>query len=61
MCVDDTFMLMLKNKIEVLRKLNSYHESIKFTYDEENENLNNFLNMSIIRNKDDILKTKWLR
>ena len=55
--IDDIFVLIPKNKIEVLIKFNSYHNRLKVTY--EIENLISFLNITIIRNKENILKKNW--
>ena len=61
--VDDTIMFIPKDKVEeVLTKFNNYHDRLQFTYEIENEhNLIHFLNLTIIKNEDNSIKTNWFR
>ena len=61
--VDDTIMFIPKDKIEeVLTTFNNYHDRLQFTYEIENEhNSINFLNLTIIKNEDNSIKTNWFR
>ena len=47
--VDDTFTIIRKGKVEeVLSSLNSFHESIKFTYEKEKDGVISFLDVKVI-------------
>ena len=51
--VDEIFLIIPKNKlIEIFDKFNGYHERIKFTYEIENYNKLNFLDLTICRKND---------
>ena len=56
-------MFIPKDKIEeVLTRFNNYHDRLQFTYEIENEhNSINFLNLTIIKNEDNFIKTNWFR
>ena len=44
--VDDTFLLIPEDKVhDILTIFNSYHERLQFTYEMENNNCLNFLNV----------------
>ena len=58
--VDDTFLLIPEDKIHyILTMFNSYHKRLQFTYELENNNFFNFLNISVIKNSDDSISTNW--
>ena len=61
--VDDTIMFILNEKTdEVLTSFKNYHDRFQFTHQIENEhNLINFLNLTIIKNEDNSIKTNWFR
>ena len=60
--VDDTFLLIPKEKIYyILTMFNSYHKRLQFTYELENNNCLNFLNISVIKNSDNTISTNWFR
>ena len=60
--VDDTFLLILKDKIHyILTMFNSYHKRLQFTYELENNNCLNFLNILVIKNSDNSISTNWFR
>ena len=60
--VDDTFLLIPKDKVlDTLTKFNSYHNRLQFTYEIENNNCLNFLNVLVIRNSDNSISTNWFR
>ena len=47
--VDDTFTIIKKEKVEeVLERLNSFHDSIKFTYEKEKDGIISFLDVKVI-------------
>ena len=47
--VDDTFTFIKKGKVEeVLERLNSFHESINFTYERERDGVISFLDVKVI-------------
>jgi len=59
--VDDIFMVIPVEKLNfVLTTFNSYHSRLKFTYELENNNMLNFLNVSVIRDNGNII-TNWFR
>ena len=56
--VDDTFVYVKRGSIEyVLSELNSFHDNIKFTYEQENNNRLPFLDVLFIRDDDKINTT----
>ena len=56
--VDDTFLLISKDRIHyILTMLNSYHKRLKFTYELENNNCLNFLNILGIKNSNSSIST----
>ena len=56
--VDDTFLLISKDKVlDTLTKFNLYHNRLQFTYEIENNNCLNFLNVLVIRNSDNSIST----
>ena len=56
--VDDTFPFIRKGQVDnVLRKLNSFHESIKFTYEREEEGSIAFLDVKVIKKSDGTFDT----
>ena len=60
--VDDTFLLIPKDKIHyILTMFNSYHKRLQFTYDLENNNCLNFLNISVIKHSDNSILTNCFR
>ena len=61
--VEDTIIFIQKDKIEeVLTRFKHYHDRVQFTYEIENEhNSINFLNLTIIKNEDNSIKTNWFR
>ena len=60
--VDDTFLLIPKDKVlDTLTKFNSYHNRLQFTYEIENNNCLNFLNVLVIRNSDNSISINWFR
>ena len=51
--VDDTFTFIKKGKLEeVLERLNSFHDSIKFTYEKEKDGVISFLDVKVITKTD---------
>jgi len=59
--VDDIFMIIPAEKLNsVLTTFNSYHSRLKFTYELEDNNMLNFLNISVIRDNGNII-TNWFR
>ena len=51
--VDDTFTFIKVGEVEnVLERLNSFHESIKFTYEKEKDGYISFLDVKVIRKAD---------
>ena len=51
--VDDTFTFIKKGKVEeVLEILNSFHDSIKFTYEKEKDGIISFLDVKVIMKAD---------
>lgn len=51
--VDDSIIIIAKNKLNMLLTwLNKYHSRLKFTYEVENNNKINFLNLEILKNHD---------
>ena len=60
--VDDTFLIIPKNKIkEILKNFNSYHSRLNFTYESEIDNTLVFLNLLMIKNDDRTIDTNWHR
>ena len=60
--VDDTFTFIKKGQVEnVLRKLNSFHESIKFTFEKEKEGSIAFLDVKVIKKSDGTFDTDVYR
>ena len=58
--VDDTILACPKNKIDLLLNFfNGYHDKLKFTIEQENNNSIPFLDMLVIRNPDGTLNTNW--
>ena len=56
--VDDTFVYVKRGSIEyVLSVLNSFHDNIKFTYEQENNNKLAFLDVLFIRDYEKINTT----
>ena len=56
--VDDTFVYIKRVLIEyVLSVLNSFHDNIKFTYEQENNNRLSFLDVLFIRDNEKINTT----
>ena len=54
--VGDIFIIIPKNKIkEILKKFNSYHSRLNFTYESEIDNL------LMIKNYDGTIDTNWYR
>jgi len=59
--VDDIFMIIPAEKLNsVLTTFNSYHSRLKFTYELEDDNMLNFLNISVIKDNGNII-TNWFR
>ena len=53
--MDDTFVYIKRGSIEyVLSVLNSFHDNIKFTYEQENNNRLPFLDVLFIRDDEEI-------
>ena len=60
--VDDTFAFIKPDKInEVEEKLNSFHENIKFTHEDEKAGKIAFLDVTVARGKGDKLETSVYR
>ena len=60
--VDDTFLIIPKNKLlEIFKEFNDYHPRIKFTYEVEQKYKINFLDLTIYRNNDGTICTNWYR
>ena len=60
--VDDTFSFMKANQqTEVLRKLNSFHPSIQFTYEREKNKSISFLDVFVERDSENKLNTSVYR
>ena len=56
--VDDTFSFIRKGEVEnVIQVLNSFHESIKFTFEKESDNSLSFLDVKVIKNEDGSFET----
>ena len=56
--VDDTFTFIKAGEVEnVLERLNSFHESIKFTFEKERDDSIAFLDVKVIRNEDGTFST----
>ena len=57
--VDDTFTFIKKGSVEsVLEKLNSFHPSIKFTYEVQKDGTIAFLDVKVIRSEDGSFETE---
>ena len=51
--VDDTFSFIRKDCVDnVLQVLNGFHDSIKFTFEKESDNVLSFLDVKVIKNSD---------
>ena len=60
--VDNTFLLILKDKIHYnLAMFNSYHKRLQFIYKLENNDCLKFLNILVIKNSDSSISTNWFR
>ena len=60
--VDDTFAFVKPNvEYEIQERLNSFHDKIKFTYENEESNKISFLDVSISRGRDGKLETSVYR
>lgn len=60
--VDDLLLAVPKNRAEVaLFVFNSYNQHLQFTVEHESDNSIPFLDMKVIRNEENILKTCWYR
>ena len=46
---------------ETIENFNSYHSRLKFTYELEFDNTLPFLNLLIIKNKDNTIERNWYR
>jgi len=58
--VDDLLLIVNKSKSnEIINKLNSLNKKIQFTSELENNNKIDYLDITIIKNKDGKLETKW--
>lgn len=58
--VDDLFLIVPKNKLEeVLAAFNSYHSRIQFTHEEEREGRLPYLDMTLVRQADNSIRTEW--
>ena len=58
--MDDIIRDISSNKLqEKLQEINSYHESLKFTQEEESDGILPFLDMSIRHNEDGTLSSTW--
>ena len=56
--VDDTFAFIKKNCVdEVLHVLNSFHASIKFTFEKEGDSVLSFLDVKVIKKSDGTFDT----
>ena len=56
--VDDTFLLIPKDKIHyILTMFNPYHKRLQFTYELEINNCLHFLNILVIKNSDSNIST----
>ena len=56
--VDDTFTFIKKGRIEaVVQCLNGFHDSIKFTFEKEEDQRISFLDVKVIRNGDGTFET----
>lgn len=60
--VDDSLWILKRNQVDIaLNLLNDFHPRIKFTCEREIDNRINFLDITIIRNKDNTISTNWYR
>jgi len=60
--VDDIFLIIPRNKIDVVLKIfNEYYSRLKFTHEIEINNSLSFLNTLVIRSKDGKILTDWYR
>ena len=60
--VDDTFAFIKpEKKVEVREKLDSFHEKIRFTHEDEEDNHIAFLDVAVTRGKDKKLETSVYR
>ena len=58
--VDDTFLIIPKNKIiGILKIFNSYHSRLNSTYESEFDDSLSFLNLLMIKNDDGTIDTNW--
>ena len=58
--IADTFAFMKVNQqTEVLRKLNSFHPSIQFTYEKEKNKSISFLDVIVEQDSENKLKPLW--
>jgi hypothetical protein len=58
--VDDLLMILPSRKIKlVLDKLNSFHQNLKFTFEEENNNQLPYLDLLLLKDNDGYIKYKW--
>ena len=58
--VDDIFLVIPQDKIEyTLNIFNKYHTKLQFTIEEELNKTINFLDVSIIKNEENIIITNW--
>ena len=54
--VDDSFIVIAKNKLNMLmNSKNSFHNSLQFTYEKEHNSQNNFLDIMVIKNSNGAL------
>ena len=59
--MDDTIICVKKEHIDhVINTFNSYHNSLQFTHELENNNSINFLNLTIIKKSKSII-TNWFQ
>jgi len=60
--VDDIFLIIPRNKIDIILKIfNEYHSRLKFTHEIEINNFLSFFNTLVIRGKDGKILTNWYR
>jgi len=60
--VDDIFLIIPKNKLEmVLKTFNEYHPRLRFTHEIESNNSLSFLNALVIRGENGRIITNWYR
>ncbi|XP_058827991.1 uncharacterized protein LOC131687913 [Topomyia yanbarensis] len=58
--VDDLYLIVPHDKIgDVLKAFNSYHPNIQFTFEEQKEGRLPYLDMTLVRQQDDTIRTEW--